>query len=115
MAEECLFCKILAGEVPSEEVYADDNYYAFRDINPAAPTHVLVIPRKHIPAVNDATDDHAELLGGLFVTAKRVAEQEGLANDGYRCVVNNGSAAGQEVPHLHMHVLGGRRLSWPPG
>lgn len=113
MSEDTIFGKILRGEIPSEEVYSDENYYAFRDINPAAPTHILVIPRKPIAKVADATDADAELLGGLLLTAKKVAAQEGLTD--YRLVINNGEGAGQSVFHIHLHILGGRSLSWPPG
>jgi histidine triad (HIT) family protein len=96
-------------------VYSDDEFYAFRDINPGAPTHVLVIPREHIEMLADATDGHEALLGRLLLTANKVARQEGLAESGYRCVINNGAQAGQSVYHIHLHVLGGRPLSWPPG
>jgi histidine triad (HIT) family protein len=113
MSEDTIFGKILRGEIPSEEVYSDENYYAFRDINPAAPTHILVIPRKPIAKVADATDADAELLGGLLLTARNVAAQEGLTD--YRLVINNGEGAGQSVFHIHLHILGGRSLSWPPG
>jgi len=115
MTEETIFMKILKGEIPSEEVYSDDDFYAFRDINPGAPTHILVIPRKPIPKVADATDDDAELLGRLLLVANRIAKQEGLEESGWRYVINNGSGAGQTVFHLHLHILGGRPLSWPPG
>jgi histidine triad (HIT) family protein len=113
MSEDTIFGKILRGEIPSEEVYSDENYYAFRDINPAAPTHILVIHRKPIAKVADATDADAELLGGLLLTARKVAAQEGLTD--YRLVINNGEGAGQSVFHIHLHILGGRSLSWPPG
>lgn len=108
-----LFGKILRDEIPSDRVYEDDRCIAFRDINPAAPTHILVIPRKHIVNCYDAEDDDRELLGHLMTTAANVARDEGL--EGFRLVVNNGAAAGQTVFHLHVHVLGGRELSWPPG
>jgi histidine triad (HIT) family protein len=113
MSEDTIFGKILRGEVPSDEVYADEDYYAFRDINPAAPTHILVIPRKPVAGVSDAQDADRGLLGGLLLTAKKVAAQEGLTD--YRLVINNGAGAGQTVFHLHLHILGGRDLAWPPG
>lgn len=113
MAQDCLFCKILNGDIPSTEVYSDDAYYAFRDINPGAPTHVLVIPRKHIARISDAGDGDADLLGGLLLAGNTVAKQEGLTD--YRVVMNCGPQAGQSVFHIHLHVLGGRDLAWPPG
>lgn len=113
MSDDCLFCKILKGEIPSTEVYSDDNYYAFRDINPGAPTHVLVIPREHIARISDAGAGHADLLGGLLLAGNAVARKDGLSD--YRLVVNCGPQAGQSVYHIHLHVLGGRDFSWPPG
>jgi histidine triad (HIT) family protein len=113
MPGDCLFCKILNGEVPSTEVYSDDGYYAFRDINPGAPAHILVIPRTHIARISDAEDADADLLGGLLLTGNKVAKQEGLSD--YRLVINCGPQAGQSVYHIHLHVLGGRDFSWPPG
>lgn len=110
----CLFCRIVAGEVPSDRVYEDGDVIAFRDIHPQAPTHVLVVPRRHVPDVDTLADDDAGLLTALFAAVRRVAEQERLAK-GYRVVTNVGAEAGQSVFHLHLHVLGGRRLSWPPG
>ena len=115
MAEDTIFGKILRGELPTDEVYSDDEFYAFRDINPGAPTHILVIPREPIARIADATEEHAELLGRLLLVANRVAAQEGLEESGYRLVINNGEGAGQTVFHLHVHVIGGRPLSWPPG
>lgn len=112
---DCLFCKIIAGQIPAQVVYQDEHVIAFRDINPTAPTHVLVIPRQHIASVNEASKENAELLGRLFVTAKEVAKLEGLTEKGYRLVVNCGEDAGQTVFHLHLHVIGGRSLGWPPG
>lgn len=111
---DCIFCKIIAGEIPSKKVLEDEHSFAFRDINPQAPTHILVIPRKHIASLDDASDADAPLLGHLLRVASRVARDEGLS-DGYRTAVNTGAGAGQTVFHLHLHVLGGRRLSWPPG
>jgi histidine triad (HIT) family protein len=115
MAEDCLFCKIAAGGIPSTPVYTDDAFYAFRDINPGAPTHVLVIPRRHIASVADAGPEDADLLGRLLLIGNKVAEQEGLVDSGYRFVINAGPGAGQTVFHIHLHVLGGRQMSWPPG
>ena len=115
MVEETIFSKILKGEIPSTEVYSDDDFYAFRDINPAAPTHVLLIPRKPIPKISDATEEDALLLGKLLLVANQIAEQEGLTEKGFRYVINCGEWGGQQVHHLHLHVLGGRALAWPPG
>ena len=115
MAEETIFDKILSGEIPSTEVYSDEDYYAFRDINPGAPTHILIIPRKPLPTVLDATEEDKALLGGLLLAANKVARQEGLAEDGFRYVINCKQHGGQTVYHLHLHILGGRPLSWPPG
>ena len=111
---DCLFCKIVAGEIPSDRVFEDDEVIAFRDINPRAPTHVLVIPRRHIPDAHALTDDHAPILGSLFAAVRRIADEAGLAN-GYRVVTNVGPEAGQTVFHLHFHLLGGRSMGWPPG
>lgn len=110
---DTIFGKILRDELPSDRVYEDEMCIAFRDVNPAAPTHILVIPRKHIVNCYDAEADDRELLGHLMLTAAKVAQDEGL--EGFRLVVNNGAKAGQTVFHLHVHVLGGRELSWPPG
>ncbi|MGI8830127.1 MAG: histidine triad nucleotide-binding protein [Candidatus Limnocylindria bacterium] len=111
---DCLFCKIVADEVPSERVFDDDDVIAFRDINPKAPTHVLVIPRRHIPDAHALTDADGDILGKLFAAARRVADEAGLEK-GYRIVTNVGPESGQTVFHLHFHVLGGRPMSWPPG
>lgn len=110
-----MFCKILAGEVPSTEVASSGRTYAFRDIEPAAPTHVLVVPREHIEHAGRITDDHGSLLAELFTTAQEVARREGIDQRGYRLVFNVGEDALNSVPHLHLHVIGGRRLGWPPG
>src|SRR5690606_13484759 len=115
MASDCVFCKIAAGEIPSTRVYSDEELYAFRDINPAAPHHILLIPRQHVQSVAHLGDQHADVMGKLMVMAGRIAEQEGFAEQGFRCVVNTGSDGGQTVDHLHLHVLAGRRLTWPPG
>ena len=114
MAEKTIFKKIIDGEIPAKIVYEDDLCMAFHDVNPQAPTHVLVIPRKEIAMVDDVAEEDEPLLGHLFVAVRKIAAELGLTG-GYRVVVNNGRDAGQEVPHLHLHLLGGRRMSWPPG
>ena len=112
---DCLFCRIAAGELDADVVYEDADVLAFRDINPQAPTHVLVIPRKHIATINDIEPGDKDTIGALFLGAQRVAEQDGLKDAGYRVAMNCGEGAGQSVFHVHLHVLGGRSLSWPPG
>ncbi len=114
-SKDCLFCKIVAGEIPSDTVYEDDEVLAFRDINPAAPTHVLVIPKRHIPALSDAQPSDAPILGTLLQRVATIAEKLGLVEGGYRVVNNCGAGAGQTVFHIHLHLLAGRRLEWPPG
>ena len=111
---DCLFCKIAAGEIPSDRVYEDDEVIAFRDINPCAPTHVLVIPRRHIPDAHALTDDDGPILTSLFTAVRHIADEAGLKN-GYRVVTNVGPESGQTVFHLHLHLLGGRSMGWPPG
>ena len=111
---DCLFCKIVAKQIPSTIVAENEHAIAFRDIHPGAPTHVLVIPRKHVVNLNDAAEDH-ELVGRVLQLARDVAKSEGLADKGYRVVMNNGAGVGQSVFHMHVHVLGGRAMSWPPG
>lgn len=115
MATDCLFCKIIAGEIPSTEVYSDDDIYAFRDINPAAPTHLLVIPKKHLTDVQSTDAEDEALMGKLLLRANDIAAEQGLTDDGFRYVINTGSNGGQTVFHLHLHILGGRQLGWPPG
>lgn len=110
-----IFGKILRGEIPSNRVWEDDHCIAFRDISPAAPTHVLIIPRKLIPTLADANEGDKELLGHMLLVAGEIARQEGVVDDGFRVVINANVDGGQTVYHLHMHVLGGRRLGWPPG
>jgi histidine triad (HIT) family protein len=110
----CLFCKIVAGEIPSKKVFEDDLTYAFRDINPQAPTHVLVVPRKHIASLAETSVEDQGMLGYLHLVAARIARNEGLAN-GFRTVINTGPDGGQTVDHLHVHLLGGRGMGWPPG
>jgi histidine triad (HIT) family protein len=115
MSEDTLFSKIIRGEIPSDKVYEDDHVYAFRDINPAAPTHILIVPKKVIPKISDATEDDAHLIGHLVLAANRIAKEEGLHGDGFRYVINCGDHGGQTVYHLHLHILGGRQMAWPPG
>ena len=115
MSKDCLFCKIIAGLIPSNKVYEDEDIYAFHDINPAAPTHILVIPKKHLSAVNQASPDDASLLGRLILAANNITEQQALSTDGFRYVINTGNNGGQTVYHLHLHILGGRHMAWPPG
>jgi histidine triad (HIT) family protein len=110
-----LFEQIINREVPAQIIYEDDQCLAFRDINPQAPTHVLVIPKKAIPRLEEAIDSDEPLLGHLLLTAAEVAKREGIAQNGYRLIVNQGWHAGESVPHLHVHVLGGRQMKWPPG
>ncbi len=112
---DCIFCKIAAGEIETEFVYEDDQVVAFRDLNPQAPTHVLVIPRAHIATTNDLTVENADLVGCMTLAAKQIAEQDGIAERGYRTVLNCNPEAGQSVFHIHLHVLGGRPMGWPPG
>lgn len=113
---DCLFCKIVAGDIPAKIVKRSEAALAFRDVDPKAPVHVLVIPTRHIPAVRDAKGPESErLLGGLLAFAAAVASELGLDADGYRLVTNTGRNAGQSVDHLHLHVLGGRKMTWPPG
>jgi histidine triad (HIT) family protein len=112
---DCLFCRIVAGEVPADTIFQDERCLAFRDINPQAPVHVLVIPREHMESLDDAGQRDEALLGHLLRVAARVANEQGLSESGYRTVINTGAGAGQSVFHLHLHVLGGRSLNWPPG
>jgi histidine triad (HIT) family protein len=111
---ECLFCRVIRGETPSKKVYEDEHTYAFEDINPKAPTHLLVIPKKHIAGLKEAAPEDAELIGRCHLVAAELARARGIEN-GYRTVLNVGPGAGQSVFHLHVHLLGGRSLSWPPG
>ena len=110
-----LFEKIIAREIPADIVYEDEDVVAFRDVGPQAPTHVLVIPRKPIPTINDLEPEDAELVGKLFLAAKKIAADEGIAEAGYRTVINCNAAGGQSVYHLHLHLIGGRPMQWPPG
>ncbi len=115
MGQDCLFCKIAAGEIPSEKVYADENFYAFKDINPGAPTHILIVPRKHIARINEVQPEDAGLIGNMVLCANKIAEAEELTERGFRYVINCNEDGGQTVFHVHLHILGGRALEWPPG
>jgi histidine triad (HIT) family protein len=112
---DCLFCKIISGDIPSTNVYRDEQVTAFRDINPSAPTHVLIVPNKHIDSVNMLISDDEPLMGHLFLVAKQLATQEGIAEGGYRLIINTGADAGQTVPHIHLHLLGGAPMKHPMG
>ncbi|SRR5579875_819533 len=114
-AEGCLFCGIATGAIPSTRVYEDEKVIGFRDINPGAPTHVLIIPRTHIAGINTPEAEDSAILSALVHAAKQIAQREGIAESGYRLVWNVGPDAGQSVFHLHLHLLGGRKLAWPPG
>ena len=115
MADETIFSKIIRREIPADIVYEDEQALAFRDVSPQAPTHILVIPKEPLASVADAREQDADLLGHLMVVARKVACDEEILEDGFRLVVNTGKDGGQTVPHLHIHILGGRPLSWPPG
>jgi histidine triad (HIT) family protein len=111
---DCLFCKIIAGTIPSKKVYEDDKVFAFEDINPGAPTHVLIIPKRHLAGLDKATAEDTELLGYMQLIAAQIGRDRGI-EDGYRTVLNVGPRSGQSVFHIHLHILGGRDLKWPPG
>jgi histidine triad (HIT) family protein len=111
----CLFCRIIAGEIPSKKVYEDSDLIAFEDINPQAPMHVLVVPREHLPTLNDMLTEHDALVGRMVRRASMIAAERGFSSGGFRTVINCNADAGQTVFHLHLHVLGGRRMAWPPG
>jgi histidine triad (HIT) family protein len=111
---DCLFCKIIVGKIPAKKVYEDQKAFAFEDINPQAPTHVLIIPKKHIAGIDQATEEDAELMGYCQIVAAKIARERNIEN-GFRTVYNVGPDAGQTVFHLHLHLLGGRKMSWPPG
>ena len=113
--KNCIFCKIAAGEIDADILYRDERVVAFRDTNPQAPTHVLLIPRKHIATINDLEETDAGDVGRLYLAAQQVAKDEGIGQRGYRTVMNCMEGAGQSVFHIHLHLLGGRRMSWPPG
>jgi len=112
---DCIFCKIVSGDIPGDIVYQDDEVLAFRDLNPQAPTHILIIPKKHISTINDIQPEDAELIGKMYLAASQIARKEGIAEPGYRAVMNCNREAGQTVFHIHLHLLGGRPMSWPPG
>jgi histidine triad (HIT) family protein len=114
MAEECIFCKIIAKQIPAQLVHVDADCVAFRDLHPQAPTHVLIVPKKHLRSLNELQAADAALAGRLLLVAKQIAEAEGVG-EGWRLVVNCGASAGQSVWHLHLHLLGGRAMQWPPG
>ena len=113
--EECIFCKIIKGEIPSEKVYEDDMVLSFKDIEPCAPVHVLIIPKKHIRSINDLTEEDSNIIAHIYLVAKKIAHELDLEEKGYRIVTNCGEEAGQTVPHIHFHLLGGRSFKWPPG
>ena len=115
MSDDCLFCKIIRKEIPATVVHEDEVCVAFEDINPQAPVHILLIPRKHIDGLNHAAEEDAAMLGRLHLTAAKIAAEKGIAEGGYRTVFNTGEGAGQTVFHIHLHLLGGRNFSWPPG
>lgn len=112
---DCLFCKIRDGEIPCEKVFETDDVVAFRDVNPQAPTHILIVPKKHIATVNDLGNNDVAVVGNMMMVARDIAKQENLDEDGYRLVMNCNAGAGQTVFHIHMHLLGGRSMTWPPG
>ena len=113
--EDCLFCKIAAGEIPAQVIHETDDIIAFCDINPQAPTHAIIIPKRHIPTINDLEAADAKVVGQLYLAAKSIAAAEGFAEPGYRVTMNCNAAAGQSVFHIHLHLLGGREFDWPPG
>jgi len=115
MSDDCIFCKIVAGDIPSNKVHEDDEVVAFHDISPKAPTHILVIPRRHIASLDETSEGDAGLLGRMMLVSRKLARDQGLASRGYRVVTNCGDEGGQAVQHIHLHLLGGRRMSWPPG
>ena len=112
---DCLFCKIIAGEIPSTKVYEDDMLFAFRDINPVAPTHILIVPKKHIADNNDFSEDDGAIAGRMFLVVKTIAEQEDIAENGYRLIMNTGPHGRQEINHLHLHLIGGQVMQHPMG
>ena len=112
---DCLFCKMVAGEIKPDTVYENDKVLAFRDINPQAPTHILVIPKEHIATLNDIDESHLDLIGELYLAAREIARAEGIEERGFRTVINCNEDSGQTVFHVHLHLLGGRRMHWPPG
>jgi len=115
MNDDCLFCKIVSGQIESKKVYEDDLCFAFHDIEPRAPVHVLIIPKEHISSLREADESQENILGHLLIVASKIAKQMGVSESGYRIAINAGPDAGMAVHHLHVHLLGGRRLKWPPG
>ena len=115
MEESCIFCRIAAGSIPARVAHEDDQTIAFYDADARAPVHILVIPREHIASVNELTEKHREVIGALYLAAKKIAKELSIAESGYRLVMNSGKEAGQSVDHIHLHLLGGRRMTWPPG
>jgi histidine triad (HIT) family protein len=115
MSENCIFCKIVSGEIPGEKLYHDDLVAAFRDIHPVAPTHILIVPNQHIASVNDLTEEDERVTGRMLTVAQKLAKQAGIAENGYRLIVNTGPHGGQEVFHLHLHLIGGQRMQHPMG
>lgn len=115
MANDCIFCRVVRGEIPAKIVRQDEHTVAFRDINPQAPTHVLVVPREHVSSIEAMDESHEALIGKLVGAAREIARREGVAESGYRLVINTGADGGQTVDHVHVHVLGGRSMHWPPG
>jgi histidine triad (HIT) family protein len=112
--EDCIFCKIVAGEIPCKKVYEDEQVLAFYDVNPAAPVHVLVIPKKHIRDITQVSAEDMAIVSAVILTAQKIVKEMNLSEDGFRVVINTGKMGGQTVPHLHFHILGGRMLAWPP-
>lgn len=112
---DCLFCKIIAGEIPSKKVYETKEIYAFEDINPQAPTHILIVPKQHLETLLELGEEHRSIIGTMYLAANHLARVKGIAEAGYRIVSNCGKAAGQTVYHIHFHLLGGRQMEWPPG
>ncbi len=115
MSNSCIFCKIIEKNIPSRIVYEDQQVFAFEDVNPQAPVHILVVPKKHLPDIQSMAETDRELVGHLFLTAAKIAIDKGLVEKGYRTVINNGVGAGQTVFHIHLHLLSGRSFAWPPG
>ncbi len=115
MTPDCIFCRIAAGEIPARKVYEDESFFAFHDISPQAPVHILLIPKAHIPALDDLSAANAPLMGDLLLKAVAIARDQGLSESGYRIVANCREGAGQSVFHIHFHILGGRPMGWPPG
>jgi histidine triad (HIT) family protein len=113
--KDCLFCRIVTKEIPAEIVFENNKLLAFKDIDPQSPVHILIIPKEHITTINDLHDNHKELIGDMLLTAKRLASEYNIAEDGYRTVLNCNKKGGQAVYHIHLHLLGGRQMKWPPG